>query len=888
MTSSNLAPYKFVVVSHSHWDREWYQTYESFRVRLVGMVDRLIDLLNSDPDYRCFTLDGQAVTLEDYLEIRPERRDDLERLVREGRLLIGPWYILADELLAGGESLVRNMFIGSRIAGQFGPVMPIGYAPDAFGHPAHMPAILNGFGIKLAAFWRGAADRASQSEFRWRSPDGSEVVVLHFPHGYSGLLGLSEEPAESAAQLQAAAERLAPLASGDTVLLMNGGDHVEPQANLGQAIRLANEASGRDDTIRHGSLLDVATAIDHYRDSLSTVAGELRAGKMSPVLHGVTSTRMWIKQSDFATENLLLRWAEPFAAWGESLRAELGPAWVEPWVRRGPLARYPTDPGSIRGLLKQAWKLLLKNQPHDSICGCSIDETHEEMKARYSQSQWIAEELTRQPMRMISRLVPPLEGGGAVVFNPSVSTRSDFVTVVLRETDDGVPVAFVGPNGERLPCEITRWPTGENVERTADYIREGEVEVGFVPRGLPSLGYQLYRAEYGSETAAHEERASRIANEFFEVAIKDSGALTIRDLRSGRRYSGVNRFVDSGDAGDEYNFDLPVEDFELDAPSSWRATAHVGPARQRLVVDATYTLPAELEADRRSRSAHRIPTRIVTAAVLYSGVPRVDFETTVENASRDHRLRVLFPAGFSTEESLAEQHFGVIERSNAVADVDPDDWIEDPPRQHPHKTFVALQTDGHGILVANRGLPEYEIVERDGQSAVAITLLRCVGWLSRDDLRSRRVGAGPPLPTPGAQMLGRHAFAYSFIPYSGTWQDHFPLAHQFATPLQARAAFPASSGLLPASASLIEIDNPRVVVTAVKPVEDGPGFVVRLVNYSDLSESVTLTLRRPWFKVVRADLNEQPIEELSKLNEAVRLHLTPHELTTLLFKAPLD
>ncbi|HEX5940154.1 MAG TPA: glycoside hydrolase family 38 C-terminal domain-containing protein [Dehalococcoidia bacterium] len=884
MTTAEPAAYKFVVVSHSHWDREWYQTYESFRVRLVGMVDRLIDLLNSDPEYRCFTLDGQSVTLEDYLEIRPERRSELERLVREGRLMVGPWYILADELLAGGESLVRNMFIGSRIARQYGPVMPVGYAPDAFGHPAHLPAILNGFGVKLAAFWRGAAHVAAGSEFRWRSADGSEVTVLHFPHGYSGLLSLSEEPEHAAAQLEAAAERLAPLASGDTVLLMNGGDHVEPQANLGRAIRLVNEARGND-VLRHGNLLDVAEAVAVNHESLPVVEGELRAGKLSPVLHGVTSTRTWIKQSDFATENLLLRWAEPFSAWAESLRAELGAEWEEPWVVRGPIARYPTDPESIRGLLTQAWKLLLKNQPHDSICGCSIDETHEEMRARYSQSQWIAEELTRQPLRMIARLAPPLDGPGALVFNPSAAQRTDFVKVVVSETADGVPVAMIGPDGERLACDVTREPTGENVERTADYVPEGSVEVGFVARDLPSLGYRVYRAEYGQRVESIVSSERRIANEYFAVAVAESGALTVTDLRNGRVLNDVNRFVDSGDAGDEYNFDAPVDDLTIDAPTHWDARAELGQSRQRLVVDGFYEWPAELEPDRRSRSRALVSSAVVTTASLYPGVPRIDIETRVDNRSRDHRLRVLFPADFRCETSWSEQHFGVIERENTQQAFDVDEWVEDPPVQHPQKTFVALQDGQRGILLANRGLPEYEVVEHDGRSAIALTLLRCVGWLSRDDLRSRRVGAGPPLPTPGAQLLGRHRFNYSLIPYEGDWSQAFPGAHQYATPLRGRRSHPGSSGFLPADGSLLELDNPRVVVSALKPAEDRAGFIVRLVNYSHEAESVKLKLHRPWLSLSRTNLDEQPSEVLAESGNDASITLAPHEIVTLMFAA---
>ena len=135
----------FMVVSHTHWDREWYQPFEAFRVRLVRMMDALIDLLERDPDFKHFVMDGQTVPLDDYLEIRPDRRETIERFVREGRLLVGPNYILPDEFLIGGEAWIRNLMAGIRSARKYGAVMNVGYSPDAFGHITHLPAILRGF-----------------------------------------------------------------------------------------------------------------------------------------------------------------------------------------------------------------------------------------------------------------------------------------------------------------------------------------------------------------------------------------------------------------------------------------------------------------------------------------------------------------------------------------------------------------------------------------------------------------------------------------------------------------------------------------------------------------------------------------------------------------------
>ncbi len=165
---------RLMVISHTHWDREWYLAYQNFRLRLVGLFDMLIDLFDSDPDYRHFMLDGHTIPLEDYLEIRPDRFDDIERLVQQGKLLIGPWYIIPDDALPGGEAHVRNFLRGHRVAKLFGPVMKVGYIPDPFGQIAHMPAILRGFGIEYATMWRGADDSLKTTEFFWRAPDGSD------------------------------------------------------------------------------------------------------------------------------------------------------------------------------------------------------------------------------------------------------------------------------------------------------------------------------------------------------------------------------------------------------------------------------------------------------------------------------------------------------------------------------------------------------------------------------------------------------------------------------------------------------------------------------------------------------------------------------------------
>jgi alpha-mannosidase len=186
-------PTHILVISHTHWDREWYRTYQEFRLRLVEVVDQVLDLLAERPDFAHFTLDGQAVILEDYLAIRPERASQVREFVQAGRLHIGPWYVQPDEFLVSGESLIRNLMLGERVARPLGGAARIGWLPDTFGHVAQLPQILRNFGIDNFVFTRGMGDELPEprTEFWWEAPNGDRVLALHQLAGYwnAGNLG---------------------------------------------------------------------------------------------------------------------------------------------------------------------------------------------------------------------------------------------------------------------------------------------------------------------------------------------------------------------------------------------------------------------------------------------------------------------------------------------------------------------------------------------------------------------------------------------------------------------------------------------------------------------------------------------------------------------------
>jgi len=859
---------KFIVVSHTHWDREWYQPFEAFRARLVRMMDSLIDLFERDPEFKHFVMDGQTVPLDDYLEIRPDRRETIEKLIGEGRLAAGPNYMLPDEFLIGGEAWVRNLMFGIRSARAYGKVMMVGYSPDAFGHIAHLPAILRGFGIDAVVIWRGVGREATVSEFRWACADGSEVLAVHLPFGYGYMAEVPEDEAALSKALTEMRSSLEPFATTSHVLVPNGTDHLPAHSGLSEVIRKANKLMP-DAEVVHGTYADFVAGVRKELGSrgyerLPVLTGEFRSSERSNVIAGVLSTRIWLKQRYAECEDLLARYAEPLTAWAHIARRAKG----EDGQRTA----------SDKGLLRQAWKLLLQNGPHDSVTGCSVDEVYDDVGLRFEKCEQIAEALIFDAHGTIAGLAAPTGVETTTVFNPEHGPRTDIATFRLPVRDGRLPTHVIDEAGAQSPVQVL-----SRGGRSARDDRE-RVNVAFVAPDVPGFGYKSFRVEYDGEPQTGATGGTSIENDFFRVTGETDGTLTLEDKRSGTTLRGLNRFEDGGEGGDEYTYNPPEKDEIIRDPNgSVRvAVTEGGPVRWTLEVSQTYSLPTKLTDDRKSRSKVLLSCAITSRVRLYPGVQRVEIETTVDNKSEDHRLRVLFPSGIVAERVQSEQHFGVVERPAGAPEYD-ETWYETPASTQPQKTFTDVSDGERGLMLANRGLPEYEaIVEPDGTTTLALTLLRCVSWLSRSDLRTRNGHAGPGMFTPGAQMIGRWTYDYALIPHAGGWQNAFGEAHRFARPLRA-VRVPSGTGEWPREKSLLSISKQEVVLSAIKLADDSNGLVARVYNIANEPTAAGMTLREPFGSLYEVDLNEENERPAVQQGGAIRLGLSPNQIVTLLF-----
>ena len=975
--------WKLVLVSHTHWDREWYLPFQQFRANLLEAVDDLLDLMANNPDYRYFTLDGQTIVLEDYLEARPDRGKELRDYIEAGRILVGPWYVMPDEFLVSGESLVRNLLEGRRTAAPFGPVMQVGYVPDTFGHVAQLPQILHGFGIESAVLWRGIGASLTQNEAIWESPDGTRVLLEYLPAGYGGAAGLPTAPDALMRRISQLRAQLEPRATTDFLLLMNGHDHVLPQANIPEIIAEANRRL-RDAELIHGTLPMLLDGIRQQASELSTewqiVRGEFRSSEVAHILAGVLSTRMNVKQRNAQCEGLLERWAEPFSSYALLLSNSDGTS------RRSASVRVARE---ASGLLMLAWRYLLKNQPHDSICGCSIDQVHKEMMTRYDWCQQIAELVSDRALYALagamdtdSALKDGRAQGAIAVFNSESGPRTDFVTATVEIGGDGSADSLLGPDGKQVPWQLLRehhtevasatltrsevqgylrltgpgrdWPRWklkilDKLVRTAlggrlpdlvvatmDVIpgtdpstvnveaevtsgkehnydamsagmrqltnlvekgdaryfrirvqRRDQAEIGFVASDVPANGVKLFRfrSAAGSPNVLHHSHPeTTLENEYLSLQVsQDDGTARLIDRDTGTIYWDLNGFVDGGDAGDEYTYSPPPKDREIHGPEKppLIVLEESGPARQLVRLEADLQLPTGLSEDRQERSRETVPCHITSWLALYPGVPRVDVRTSVANLASDHRLRVFFPTHLNVVASHADGHFAVIARDAET--LRPENaWLENPVATYPQHTFVDISDGESGLMIANRGLPEYEVVQLERGHAIALTLLRCVGWLSRDDLSTRQGGAGPAIATPAAQMQGTHIFDYSIIPHSGGWQNAIDQARYFARPAEARWTG-RHAGVLGQEIQLLSVSPATLLVSAVKRPEDGAeDLVVRVYNVSETPTEGSLRLFVPLKGATLTNLAEEALAPLQVGDDgATRFSVGGHSIVTL-------
>jgi len=867
----------FHLIPHTHWDREWFLPRAAFHARLILMLDDLIDRMHAEPAFRTFLLDGQTVLAEDYLRSRPERENDVRALVKTGRLQVGPWYVLADELIPSGESLIRNLLFGSTDAERLGGRLDVLYSPDAFGHPAALPTLGREFGLKYGVLWRGLGGEPGQDRdfFRWRGPDGREILLWHLPpEGYeigAGLAGAGARLPDIWTQVRAT---LVQRAAGKHIPLFIGADHHAPHPTLARLRDLLAD-------LEPASAFRISRLDEFFQAAESTtatpLAGELRwSYGYTWTLQGGHGTRAPLKRRHGQMELWLERVAEPLVA----LSRQAGGR-------------------DRRAILETAWRTLVRTQFHDTISGCTADAVAAAAEHRLTEVAAYAAELTRGGFLDLAGHDPDVQREradgsepGLLLWNPAPRARAGVtvadVTMFRRDVLVGPPsegrlprqgpgyrpFSLYGPEGRAIPVQVlAQRVTQERTDASRHYPDQDEVDqVRIAFRAPPVAGLGLAALTPGPPVPLGRAedvkvRGRSLENRFVHVALESNGALSLLDRRRNERYADLLRLEDAGDAGDAYTYCPPARD---------RIKTSRGPITVRRL--AAGPLVAALEA--RWEVVHGIGARLIVQLFADSPVVRVTLD--VENRNRYHRLRARFATGLPGSPATAGAAFGTVERSAVRVDAAAYPR-ETPVRTAPAHRFVAAARGGRGLAVLAPAFFEYEWTPKGD---LLFTLLRAIGDLSRGDLPTRPGHAGWPTAIPAAQCLGSTRIDLAIAPVSASevergdvlpqlWEDVFLPVH---------GLWLRDAGTLTPAPVNITLEGTGLVFSSLKPAQIGSPMVLRCYNSTSRKAAGAWrfgngvkTAHR-----VRTDEREAVALVLEQRGNIVRFVAEPHEIVSIL------
>ena len=839
------------LVPHTHWDREWYEPFQTFRMRLVELVDQLLERMERDTRLR-FTLDGQAATIDDYLEVRPDAEPLIRRLIADGRLAIGPWQILMDEFLVSGETIVRNLEFGWARAEGLGRAMPVGYLPDMFGHIAQMPQILRRAGIDRAVVWRGVPAAIDRNTFRWAAPDGSEVETEYLVGGYGNGAYLFDVPDRLGSKLVGYRAANAGFYGERSVLAMYGTDHAVPSARLADLVDAVNQ----DDPgveVRLETLADYVARPETDDRPARHWAGELRSGARANMLMGVNSARIDLKAACGRVERLLERYAEP-------LTALHGGAWPE-------------------RLLELAWRRVVDNSAHDSICGCSHDVVVAQVLTRFAEAEQLGRGIVNATGRRIAAGIPvgswgivnpsptartdlvaldvSVPAGGELAFSTEGSrvavqelSRKDPVIARIRLRGDEIPELLrrrrhgrelfgrqlngsrIDPDGEIPTITLLVDDVGEPPELDVDELVDGALTAAggalaalwelvvlapdrrqvLVQVPVPPLGWSTVEAggpatDTTSDVEPVVAMGQSLSNGLVELTVDGEGTIHLRG--NGSELVGVGRLVDGGEFGDSYNYGPPANDRLVETPLSVAVErTAAGPLLGELVVRRRYDWPLAVEPSGGARTEATVETEVATRLELRASEPFVRVRIEFNNRSHDHRLRWHVPLPSPAATSAAEGQYAVVERGLTIEG----GHGEVPLPTYPARGFVHAA----GVTVLLDHLTEYELV--DGGRELAITVLRSFGLISRNTNPFREDPAGPEVPVPDAQRMGAWSFGFALFPHAGGWSDAGVLGamERYQHPLFAVRGTVRGAASGPGRAAGLSVEGPGVVLSALR------------------------------------------------------------------------
>lgn len=907
-----------IVISNTHWDREFRKSFEKTRKGLLEMMDVLLEILENDPDYHSFTLDGHAILLEDYLEMRPEMRSRIEKQIRCGRLIAGPWYTLAEQFSITHEAILRNLLKGRKTVEKFGGKPgTVAYTPASWGQTGQLPQILFDFGLDKVMFYRGISHHESDAEFIWEAPDGTQILgsrfglyarynwyyQVHRPatrkgrvfekeYNWNELNEIPVRPADSLSGKDPSFTLAAPSTTFESEYIadavqnmieresshfttpvfpaMNGHDISVAHPMETKIVKIAAQKLSHKYRIEQGSLEDYWREVKRYlkTESLSVLTGErrsyLKTGMWTYLFPGTISARTYLKQADFHASTQLVYSAEPLAALAYSLGN-----------------RYPAE------YVERGWEYLLSNHTHDANGGCAPDAVCRDMEYRYAKTADISDIVIDDALSFVAKNISPDSsdtGVQLIVFNPLTFSRDAII-----ETDLELPAEM---NAKSV---ILQYSKTSDIEKQEIYSEKSSVfvdNIWDVPtilvsnrikfyallKKLPPLGYRVYNVVPDDKPFRNNSSlltgANSMENCHLSVKVNPNGTIDIRHKQTGKTFRELNYITDQGEAGNAWQhkplrFDRKINSLGLNSKISIKES---GPLRCTITADFVMNIPSDY-ADGHRRSDVNVDIPVTIYYTVEKDLPYVKIAVSLDNRAKDHWFRVNFPTEIKTDHSVADSHFDIIERKIKIPDSS--DWVEEAGGTHPLRTFVDLCDGKTGLACFTKGLFEYEAFD-DPSGTLAITLFRAC----RIKLKVSEEKIAE-LPDQGIQCLGTQYFEYALCPHSG---DHtsaglINLAADYYSPVRAIMSG-SGKGTLPTETWLISMNNPAIHVSAVKMAEDNQGLIIRMFNTTSEEQEALLRFGQP-VTVSLAGLDEKVKSKLTAHESTVNIKLGKKKIITL-------
>ena len=873
------------VVPHTHWDREWFFTSSKAKVYLLKDLKDVLTYLEKGGEFKSFLLDGQASLIEDYLKWRPQDTALVKKLVKEKKLILGPWYTQTDQFMVSGESIINNLRIGIQESDRLGGHMKIAYVPDSFGQESSMPQIYRGFHLNDAVLYRGfSLATARQSEFIWQGEDGSEVTVFRMACGYF-VGGVVDETKLKQLMTEEPFKTIVEQATTNNLLFPNGSDMAPIRFDLPQFLTKLNQANQNHFTFKVGSLEDYVASVRAEKPALIRLTGEQDSGKDMRVHKSITSSRADLKQLNTKLQNYLSNIMEPILALGSYFGQD-----------------YPEK------TVEDIWKKMFKNAAHDSMGNCVSDEVNDQIRMRYQEVQDLASTLIELTMRELTTRIKPIKQPLTLtVFNTLPNKRSGIVSQTfyspsrcfsLQDTDGHslqYEITAIKEVTELIKGATIQLDPGQKIYLPAK-VYEVKAEIEFTQ--LPAFGYRQFelipekdqKLELTAPVSANE-----IANDFYRITVNEDGSLNILDKLNNYLYRRQAIIEENGDDGDSYNYSPAKKDLHVySTQQKYHTTVMRGKLKEQLIIDYDFLVPHDLAGRARGIKDTKMPVQLIVTLAKASKM--IDFKVKVDNrAPKSHRLCVNFASEIITNSSIADIQFGTVkrplvkEKELAQWAKDPAQWQEKPIAINPMQSFIALSGSERCVAIAPQGVREYESVG-ENNATIRLTLFRTYGMLGKKDLlyRPGRASGDETVSTPKAQLNKMLTFDFGLL-FAQTEYDQTDLANavkEYLTPLQVyeygeflngRLTFPLNPvvGDAPQEVSLFNTSQ-QLTVSTIQKMPHKQGYLVRLYNpkFHRVKDSITFVHAPRLVQLV--DLTAEVTQTLSVREAKVELPEVDH------------